>query len=240
VVRKPSALTHEIAAAVPIAFATAKLALQRLAGLGRGNRVLIHAAAGGVGLAAVQIAQRAGATIFATAGSTAKREHLHRLGVEHVLDSRSVSFAGEVMERTGGAGVDVVLNSLAGDAIAAGLSVVGSYGRFVEIGKSDIYRNAPMGLGPFRANLTYSALDLERMCHERPEVVGEVLREVMSQVVAGELAPLPVTVFSIAQVNDAFRYIVEAAHRRSRCRSPGKDAERTDRFRPAGRPMPRI
>ena len=168
VVRKPSALTHEIAAAIPIAFATAKLALQRLAGLDRGNRVLIHAAAGGVGLAAVQIAQRAGATIFATAGSTAKREHLERLGVEHVLDSRSVSFAGEVMERTGGAGVDVVLNSLAGDAIAAGLSVLGSYGRFVEIGKSDIYRNAPMGLGPFRANLTYSALDLERMCRRAP------------------------------------------------------------------------
>jgi NADPH:quinone reductase-like Zn-dependent oxidoreductase/acyl carrier protein len=212
VVPKPAALTHEIAATVPIAFVTAKLALQRLGGLGRGDRVLIHAAAGGVGLAAVQIAQRTGATIFATAGSAIKREHLHRLGVEHVLDSRSLSFASEVVERTGGTGVDVVLNSLAGDAVAAGLSVLGPYGRFVEIGKSDIYRNAPMGLGPFRANLSYSALDLERMCHERPGVVGGLLREVMGQVVAGELIPLPVTVFPIAQVNDAFRYMAEARH----------------------------
>ena len=212
VVRKPPALAHEIAATVPIAFATAKLALERLAGVGRGDRVLIHAAAGGVGLAAVQIAKRAGATVFATAGSAAKRDHLHRLGVEHVLDSRSLSFAGEVMERTNGGGVHVVLNSLAGDAIAAGLSVLGPYGRFVEIGKSDIYRNAPMGLGPFRANLSYSALDLERMCQERPGVVGDLLREVMSQVVAGELAPLPVTVFPIAQVNEAFRYMAEARH----------------------------
>jgi acyl transferase domain-containing protein/acyl carrier protein len=211
-VRKPSALTHEVAASLPIAFVTAKLALQRLAGLSHGDRVLIHAAAGGVGLAAVQLAQHAGATIFATAGSAAKREYLHRAGIEHVLDSRSLAFAGEIGERTRGAGVDVVLNSLAGDAVAAGLSVLGPYGRFVEIGRSDIYRNAPMGLGPFRANLSYSALDLERMCHERPEVVGGLLREVMSQVVSGHLAPLPVTVFPIAQMNDAFRYMAEARH----------------------------
>ena len=85
-----------------------------------------------------------------------------------------------------------MLNSLAGDAVAAGLSVLGPYGRFVEIGQSDIYRNSPMGLGPFRANLSYSALDLERMCHERPEAVGEVLREVMRQGRGGELEPLPV------------------------------------------------
>jgi NADPH:quinone reductase-like Zn-dependent oxidoreductase/acyl carrier protein len=212
VVRKPAALTHDVAATLPIAFVTAKLALQRLAGLGRGDRVLIHAAAGGVGLAAVQIAQRAGATIFATAGSAAKREHLQRLGVEHVLDSRSLSFAGEVMERTRGAGIDIVLNSLSGDAVAAGLSVLGPYGRFIEIGRSDIYRNSPMSLGPFRANLSYSALDLERMCHERPDAVGDVLREVMRQVAVGELEPLPTTTFSIAKVSDAFRYMAEARH----------------------------
>lgn len=212
VVRKPSALTHEIAATLPVAFVTATLALERLAGVGPGDRVLIHAATGGVGLAAVQIARRAGATIFATVGSPAKREHLHRLGIEHVLDSRSLSFAADVMDRTRGAGVDVVLNSLAGDAVGAGLSVLGPYGRFVEIGRSDIYRNSPMSLGPFRANLSYSALDLERMCDERPEIVGSLLRQVMRQVTAGELTPLPVTVFPIAQVSDAFRYMAEARH----------------------------
>ena len=212
VVRKPAGLSHEIAATVPIAFATAWLALHRLAGLGSGDRVLIHAAAGGVGLAAVQIARRAGAEVFATAGSRPKHDYLHGLGVEHVLDSRSLSFAKDVMALTRGAGVDVVLNSLAGEAIAAGLSILAPYGRFVEIGRRDIYRNAPMGLAPFRGNLSYSALDLERMCHERPEVVGALLRDLMRRVADGELEPLPVRVFPISQVTDAFRYMAEARH----------------------------
>ena len=212
VVRKPAALSPEIAATVPIAFATAWLALHRLAGLGSGERVLIHAAAGGVGLAAVQIARRAGAEVFATAGSRPKHDYLHRLGVEHVLDSRSLSFAKDVMALTRGAGVDVVLNSLAGEAIAAGLAILAPYGRFVEIGRRDIYRNAPMGLAPFRGNLSYSALDLERMCHERPEVVGALLRDLMRRVADGELEPLPVRAFPISQVTDAFRYMAEARH----------------------------
>jgi NADPH:quinone reductase-like Zn-dependent oxidoreductase/acyl carrier protein len=212
VVRKPAGLSHEIAATLPIAFATAWLALHRLAGLGAGDRVLIHAAAGGVGLAAVQIARRAGAEVFATAGSRSKHDYLHALGVEHVLDSRSLSFAKDVMALTRGAGVDVVLNSLAGEAITAGLSILAPYGRFVEIGRRDIYRNAPMGLAPFRSNLSYSALDLERMCHERPEVVGALLGDLMRRVADGELEPLPVRVFPITQVTDAFRYMAEARH----------------------------
>ena len=212
VVRKPAGLSHEIAATLPIAFATAWLALHRLAGLGAGDRVLIHAAAGGVGLAAVQIARRAGAEVFATAGGRSKHDYLHALGVEHVLDSRSLSFAKDVMALTRGAGVDVVLNSLAGEAVTAGLSILAPYGRFVEIGRRDIYRNAPMGLAPFRSNLSYSALDLERMCHERPEVVGALLGDLMRRVADGELEPLPVRVFPITQVTDAFRYMAEARH----------------------------
>jgi acyl transferase domain-containing protein/acyl carrier protein len=212
VVRKPAGLSHAVAATLPIAFVTAWLALHRLAGLGSGDRVLIHAAAGGVGLAAVQIARRAGARVFATAGSPAKHDYLHALGVEHVLDSRSLSFAKDVMALTRGAGVDIVLNSLAGEAIAAGLSVLAPYGRFIEIGRRDIYRNSPMGLAPFRRNLSYSALDLERMCHERPGVVGALLGDVMRRVVERELEPLPVRVFPIAQATDAFRYMAEARH----------------------------
>jgi myxalamid-type polyketide synthase MxaB len=212
VVRKPAGLSHEIAATLPIAFATAWLALHRLAGLGSGDRVLIHAAAGGVGLAAVQIARRAGAEVFATAGSRPKHDYLHALGVEHVLDSRSLSFVKDVLALTRGAGVDIVLNSLAGEAIGAGLSILAPYGRFVEIGRRDIYRNAPMGLAPFRGNLSYSALDLERMCHERPEVLGALLEDLMRRVADGELEPLPVRVFPIAQVTDAFRYMAEARH----------------------------
>ena len=113
-------MSAEAAASLPVAFLTAEYALTHLARLQRGERVLIHAGAGGVGLAAIQVAQRAGAEIFATAGSPEKRDYLARLGVPHVLDSRSLVFADEIRERTAGRGVDVVLNSLAGDFITSG------------------------------------------------------------------------------------------------------------------------
>ena len=124
VVRRPATLTAEQAAGVPVVFLTAWYALHRLAGMSAGDRVLIHSAAGGVGLAALQLARRAGAEVYATAGTEAKRDWLRSLGVRHVFDSRSGQFAREVMAATDGAGVDIVLNSLAGDAIAQGLSVL--------------------------------------------------------------------------------------------------------------------
>lgn len=114
--RKPAHLSFEEAATIPIAFTTAYLSLVKLARLCAGERVLIHAAAGGVGLAAVQVARWAGAEIFATAGSDEKRELLRGLGIRHVMDSRSLGFADEVMKLTAGRGVHVVLNSLAGGA----------------------------------------------------------------------------------------------------------------------------
>src|SRR5690606_13753266 len=116
---------------------TAEFALRHVARLVQGERVLVHAAAGGVGLAAVALARRLGADVFATAGSEAKRQHLRGLGVEHVYDSRSTAFADAIRLDTAGEGVDVVLNSLSGDAVAAGLGVLRRGGRFVEIGKRD-------------------------------------------------------------------------------------------------------
>ena len=211
-VSKPPHLEHPIAATLPIAFLTASYALEHLARMQAGDRVLIHAAAGGVGLAAVQLARRAGAAVFATAGSPGKHEHLRSLGIEHVLDSRSLSFAKEVMALTGGAGVDIVLNSLAGEAVAVGLSTLAPYGRFVEIGRRDIYQNAPLALGPFRSNLSFAAFDLERLCRERPAVVGALLARLMSRVASGEIQPLPVRVFPIGEATEAFRYMAEARH----------------------------
>ena len=122
VTRKPEGMSFEDTATFPTAFLTAGHALNELGRLQKGERVLIHAATGGVGLAAIQIARLAGAEIFATAGSVEKRAFLHDLGIEHVMDSRSLEFADEIMERTGGRGVDIVLNSLAGPAIAKSLS----------------------------------------------------------------------------------------------------------------------
>ncbi len=211
-VPKPPALDHQVAATLPLAFLTASYALEHLARMRAGESVLIHAAAGGVGLAAVQLARRAGATVFATASSPRKHEYLRSLGVEHVRDSRSLAFAAEVKALTGGVGVDIVLNSLAGEAVAAGLSALAPYGRFVEIGKRDIYQNAPLGLAPFRSNLSYAALDLERMCRERPAVVGVLLARLMDRVAAGEIQPLPVRTYPIGEVAEAFRYMAEARH----------------------------
>ncbi len=212
VARKPLTLSHQVAATLPIAFVTAWYALHTLAGMRPGERVLIHAASGGVGLAAVQLARKAGAHVFATVGSPRKHEFLRALGVEQVFDSRSLSFAENVRARTGGEGVDIVLNSLAGPAITAGLTTLAPYGRFVELGTRDIYQNSPLGLGPFRSNLSYVALDLVQMCCERPEVVGALLADMMQRFSDGDLEPLPVHMFPIAAVREAFRYMAEARH----------------------------
>ena len=239
VVPKPPAFSFGQAATIPIAFLTAFYSLCRLANLSRGERVLIHAAAGGVGLAAVQLAQLAGAEIFATAGSPEKRAYLKSMRVPHVMDSRSLSFAGEIMKTTGGRGVDVVLNSLPGEYITRSLSILAAYGRFVEIGKTDIYQNKPLGLFPFRNNLSYFAVDLERVCRERPELVRALLLELMAMFHQGALKPLPHNIFPVEDAANAFRYMArrknigkvvlsftgaEAKNRSNRSTAPRADA----------------
>jgi acyl transferase domain-containing protein/NADPH:quinone reductase-like Zn-dependent oxidoreductase/NAD(P)-dependent dehydrogenase (short-subunit alcohol dehydrogenase family)/acyl carrier protein len=210
VVPKPAALSFEEAVTIPIAFMTAYYALCHLGQLSKDERVLIHAAAGGVGLAALQIARWRGAEVFATAGSPDKRAYLRSLGVKHVMDSRSLAFADEVMELTDGKGVDVVLNCLAGEAISKSLSVLGAYGRFLEIGKRDIYQNSKLGLSPFQNNLSFFAIDMDRIFRERPAFASSMFREIMSHIVEDRLRPLPVQTFPMAEVVSAFRYMLQA------------------------------
>jgi amino acid adenylation domain-containing protein len=212
VVAKPPQLDFVEAATVPIAFLTAAYTLEYLARLGPGERVLIHSASGGVGQAALQLARRAGAEIFATAGSSEKRDLLRALGIKHVMDSRSLSFADEVLEQTGDKGVDVILNSLPGEAIARGLSALSDNGRFLELGKRDIYQNSRIGLGPFRKNLSFFAIDLDRLLHERPAFLGGMLKSLIQDVAAGRLSPLPHRVFPIADVTAAFRHMQQGKH----------------------------
>lgn len=207
VVKKPDFLKHEEAATIPLAFLTAYYCLRKVAHLQPGERVLIHAGAGGVGLAAIQIAQEIGAEIFATAGSEEKREYLRSLGVRHVLSSRSLDFADQIRDITDGEGVDVVLNSLPGEAIEKSLSTLRAYGRFVEIGKVDIYQNRMMGLLPFQDNLSYSAVDLDRLFRQRPEVANALISEIIEYVNSGKYQPLNRTVFPIEEIIGAFRYM---------------------------------
>ena len=178
-VHRPEHLDDAAAATVPITFLTAYYALVHLAHLQRGERLLIHAGAGGVGLAAIQIAQHIGAEIFATAGSDQKREFLRSLGVQHVYSSRSLEFADEILAATDGQGVDVVLNSLPGEAITKSLGILRAYGRFLEIGKTDIYQNRMIGLLPFQDNLSYFAIDLDRMLRQRPDTIRGLFAEVI-------------------------------------------------------------
>jgi acyl transferase domain-containing protein/NADPH:quinone reductase-like Zn-dependent oxidoreductase/acyl carrier protein len=211
-VRKPVGVTYAQAATLPVAFLTAYYALHEVGRMRAGERILIHAASGGTGLAAVQLAQRAGVEIFATAGSPAKREFLRSLGVQHVMDSRTLRFADEVLAITNGHGVDLVLNSLTGDAIDRSLSVLAPDGRFLEIGKKDIYQDYRLGLLPFRGGLAYVAIDLAGLVRRRPAVVAGLLRTVVGQVDRGELSPLPLQTYPIADAIRAFHTMAQAQH----------------------------
>ena len=209
---KPPGLSFEEAATLPIAFATASYALEYLGRLGPGERVLVHSASGGVGLAAIQLCRRVGAEVFATAGAPEKRDYLQALGIDCVMDSRSLDFADTVLERTGGRGVDVILNSLPGEAIPRGMSILADYGRFLEIGKRDIYHNARVGLHPFHKNLSFFAIDLDRVIRERPALVGSILGEIVKRVCQDELGPLPNRSWPITDAADAFRSMQHGKH----------------------------
>ena len=208
----PRGVALEAAATIPIAFVTAWYALSEVARLRAGERVLIHSAATGTGLAAVHVARDAGAEVFATAGNEAKRAYLRSLGISHVMDSRSLDFVEQVRVDTGGAGVDVVLNSLAGDAIPAGLSLLRSGGRFLELGKRDVYGNRPVGMRALRRNVSLSVIDLASLAVEDPTRTGSMLRSVLALMEAGRLAPLPHEPFPIHEAATAMRWMAQAGH----------------------------
>jgi amino acid adenylation domain-containing protein len=212
VVPKPPTMSFAEGASVVNAFVTARYALRHVARLEEGDRVLIHSASGGVGLAAIQMCRAAGAEIFATAGTSAKRDYLASLGVDHVSDSRSLSFADEVRARTGGEGVDVVLNSLTGEAMRASLDLLRPYGRFVELGKRDIYENRRIDLLPFQRNLSYAAIDLMRLALDRPNFANRLIREVVDEIAEGTWKLLPITEFDLADAEHAFRFMAQARH----------------------------
>ena len=208
VVRKPARLSFEEAATIAIPFVTATFTLHHLGHMQAGDRVLIHAAAGGVGLAAVQLAQRAGADIFATAGSAEKRAFLQSMGVQHIMDSRSLGFADEIMSLTGGRGVDIVLNSLAGEFIPKSLSALADDGRFLEIGKSgllDEKQAAALGRG-----LAYHIVDWSVTAKQDPALIRSILLEIVSLIETGELKPLPYRAFPIQDAVTAFRFMAQA------------------------------
>ena len=194
-------------ATIPLAFVSAALSFE-LSGLAAGDRVLIHAGAGGVGLAAIQMAQGAGAEVFATA-SARKRDYLRSLGVSHVFDSRTTAFGREILEATDGAGVDMVLNSLTGEGfIETSLSCLAPGGRFVEMGKMDILSEDEMAVA--RPDVSYSILKIDGLNAEDPARVGEVLGRLVNRFQAGELTPLAHTRWPVAEAGAAMKCMQNA------------------------------
>ena len=207
-VKVPAGWSFAQAAGVPVVFLTAWYGLAGLARLRPGESVLVHAGAGGVGMAAIQLAGHLGAEVFATA-SPAKWQVLRSLGVadDHIASSRSAEFEDAFRAVTGGRGVDVVLNSLTGELTDASLRLLADGGRLIEMGKADI--RDPRQVARDHPGTAYRAFDLMEV---EPERIGEMLGELMGLFAAGVLRPLPVTAWDVRRAPEAFRYISQARH----------------------------
>ena len=212
VVRKPEHLSIEEAATLPVAFLTAYVGLVERAAISAGDRVLVHNATGGVGLAALQIARQAGTEVFATAGSPEKRALLKEMGISHVMDSRSLEFAEEIMQKTDGKGVDIVLNTLSGPAMRASLSVLAPHGRFIEIGKTDLLNHGSIDLNQFDQNRSYHPIDLAQFIEERSVQAGGLLQKIVVMAADDTIRPLPFQTFPMERVREAFRFMSQARH----------------------------
>lgn len=207
----PDNISFEEAPAL-IPFITVLKGLHDIAKLKKGETILIHTATGAVGLAAVQYAQHVGAIIVATAGSDGKRDYLTELGVTHVADSRSTRFHEQILEWTHGKGVDVILNSLSGDALQKSWDLLAPYGRFIEIGKRDISENNPLPMGVFNRNALFAAIDLDRTFAEDRPAIQKLIKQTLKLFDKGVFKPLPYTLFPASSICEAFHFFARAKH----------------------------
>ncbi|KAI9845077.1 MAG: Type I Iterative PKS [Sclerophora amabilis] len=214
--RIPDSLSYEEAASIPVVFLTAHISLVETARLERGETVLIHAASGGTGQAAIAVAQLIGAEIFATVGSQQKKELLMKhfnIPAGHIFSSRDTSFAEAIMRITNGRGVDVVLNSLTGEYLRTSWSIMANFGRFIEIGKMDASANNYLEMQPFLRGVSYRAIDLRLMVLERPAYVGKMLSTVMGLIRPGTVKLVaPLNVFSPGEVGEALHMMQAGKH----------------------------
>ena len=206
----PVGMSKEDAATLPIAFLTARWSLDRVAALKAGERVLIHAGAGGVGLAAIQHAKWLGAVVYATAGSDAKREYLLRYGVDGVFDSRSTSFEQGVLAATEHRGVDVVLHSLGSEMIAAGMRSLAPGGRFIDLGEQTVLSDAEAKA--LRSDISYHRVHLRAALLAAAPEVCETIASVLDDAAVGRLHPLPWKRFPLEDATSAFRYMAAGRH----------------------------
>ncbi|MFF2813785.1 zinc-binding dehydrogenase [Streptomyces sp. NPDC058000] len=210
-IRIPVGMSFAEAATFPVAFLTIHHTLAEQARPLPGETVLVHGATGAVGLAVIQCARSVGARVIATAGTEVKRDLLRTLGVEHVLDSRTLDCVPKIREITGGQGVDVIVNSLSGEAIAHNVDLLRPNGRFIELGKRDIFRNSPLLLRPFHRNLTFIGFNLDNVVYDAGRG-PHLMAEVTERIAGGVYRPLPHVVYPAARVDEAFRLLQHSRH----------------------------
>lgn len=207
----PDDMTMEVAASIPVAYCTAYYGLLDIARLEANERVLIHAAAGGVGQCAIQLAQMVGAEVFATVGSVDKKRLImdkYGIAEDHIFNSRNTSFGPAIRAMTKGEGVDVVLNSLAGELLRETWDCIAHFGRFIEIGKRDISNNTRLEMKRFDSNALFSSVDLTVLAAERPRIMSRVMKSVMDALETKKIGPMyPITAMGISDVEKALRLL---------------------------------
>ena len=205
----PEGITFEEAASIPVVYCTSYYAFFDAARLQKGESVLIHSAAGGVGQSAIILAQSIGAEIFATVGSEEKKQLImdqYGIPEDHIFDSRNLSFGEGIKRMTKGRGVDVVLNSLAGNGLRESWLCLAPYGRFVEIGKKDIVGNTGLEMAPFMHNRTFVSVNILGMYRDNVRLASRVFADVLSLVRRGVARAIkPMTIYDYSQIETAFR-----------------------------------
>lgn len=212
----PDDMTFETAASLPTQFVTAYLSLYNTARLQRRETILIHSATGGVGQAAVMLAQRVGAEVFVTVGTDEKRQFMQQhygIPPDHIFSSRDTSFVANIMEMTQGQGVDVVLNSLAGILLQESFDCLAPFGRFVELGKRDFELNHGLAMEAFKRAVTFSSIDVVALGERKPVEANRILKDVVRLVAEKEINAVdPVTVYPLSDVEKAFRLMQAGKH----------------------------
>ena len=214
--RMPTELSFQEAASLPVAFLTAYFSLVEIARLQRTQSVLIHAAAGDVGQAAIMIAQHLEAEIFATVGSPEERDLIirkYRMPADHIFNSRDKSFGAATLAATKGRGVDVVLNSLAGPLLQESFSLVAHFGHLVDIGKRDLKENSNLEMRLLARSISFSVVDLPSLLEYRGTDVHRCLGEVMRLIEAKAVTPVhPVTVYAMGDIAETSRLLQTGRH----------------------------
>jgi NADPH:quinone reductase-like Zn-dependent oxidoreductase len=209
-------MSFETAATLPMCYTTAYVSLYDMARVQKGEKVLIHAAMGGLGQAAIVLAKHAGAEIFVTVGTAEKREFaIEKYGIQpdHIFSSRDASFASGVLAMTGGKGVDIVLNTLAGTLLQESFNCIAQFGRFIEIGKRDLEGNSLLEMGAFTRNVSFSSIDLLQLEEHKGLEINRVMKEIIHLFKQNVVAPVqPVTVYPLSEIEKTFRLMQAGKH----------------------------